>query len=61
MIGGFAMVAYPAEYGVSGVKSFIVNHRGIVYEKDLGPTTATIAKAMTMFNPDKGWHPVDKE
>ena len=55
------MVAYPAEYGVSGVKSFIVNHRGIVFEKDLGPTTTTIAKAMTMFNPEKGWHPVDKE
>jgi len=61
MIGGFALVAWPAEYGVTGVKTFIVNHRGIVYEKDLGPTTATLARQMTQFNPDKGWHPVDKE
>lgn len=61
MIGGFALVAWPDEYGVSGVKTFIVNHRGIVYEKDLGPTTATLARQMTQFNPDKTWHPVDKE
>ena len=61
MIGGFALVAWPAEYGLTGVKTFIVNHRGIVYEKDLGPTTAAQARQMTQFNPDKGWHPVDKE
>jgi hypothetical protein len=61
MIGGFAMVAWPAEYGVSGVKTFIVNHRGVVYEKDLGPTTGALARQMTQFNPDKSWHPVDKE
>jgi hypothetical protein len=61
MIGGFALVAWPAEYGVSGVKTFIVNHRGIVYEKDLGATTAVLARQMTVFNPDKGWHTVDKE
>jgi hypothetical protein len=61
MIGGFALVAWPAEYGVSGVKTFIVNHRGMVYEKDLGPTTATLARQMTQFNPDKTWHAVDKE
>jgi Protein of unknown function (DUF2950) len=61
MIGGFALVAYPAEYGVSGVKTFIVNHRGIVYEKDLGPTTAALARQMAEFNPDKSWHPVEKE
>jgi hypothetical protein len=61
MIGGFAMVAYPAEYGVSGVKTFIVNHRGIVYEKDLGPTTTALAHQMTQYNPDKSWQPVDKE
>jgi hypothetical protein len=61
MIGGFALVAWPAEYGVTGVKTFIVNHRGIVYEKDLGPTTAALARQMTQFNPDKSWHPVDKE
>ena len=53
MIGGFALVAFPDEYGVSGVKTFIVNHQGIVYQKDLGPATATVARQMTRFNPDK--------
>ena len=61
MIGGFAMVAYPAEYAVSGVKTFIVSHRGVVYEKDLGPTTATLARQLTRFNPDKSWKEVEKE
>ena len=61
MIGGFAMVAWPAEYGVSGVQTLIVNHRGIVYEKDLGPQTATLARQMTRFNPDKTWKPVAGE
>ncbi len=55
MIGGFAMVAYPAGYGSSGVMTFIVNHDGAVYEKDLGPDTATAASKMTQFNPDKTW------
>jgi hypothetical protein len=55
MIGGFAMVAYPAQYGSSGIMTFIVNHAGVVYEKDLGPNTAQIAAAMTKFNPDKSW------
>ncbi len=55
MIGGFALVAYPAEYGNSGVMTFIVNHQGIVYQKDLGPSTARIAGAMTAFNPDQSW------
>jgi hypothetical protein len=55
MIGGFALVAWPAEYGVSGIKSFIVNQDGIVYEKDLGPNTGSLAKALTRFNPDKSW------
>jgi hypothetical protein len=55
MIGGFALVAYPAQYGVSGVMTFIVNQDGVVYEKDLGPTTATLAGAMKAFNPDKSW------
>lgn len=58
MIGGFALVAYPAAYGNSGVMSFIVNHDGTVYEKDLGPDTAKIAKAMSVFNPDKSWKPL---
>jgi hypothetical protein len=61
MIGGFALVAWPADYGVSGVKTFIVSHRGIVYEKDLGPSTGTLARQMMQFNPDKGWHAVEKE
>jgi hypothetical protein len=49
LIGGFAMVAYPAQYGVSGIMTFIVNHEGIVYEKDLGPNGAAIARAMKEF------------
>jgi len=61
MIGGFALVAWPAEYGVSGVKTFIVNHRGMVYEKDLGPSTDALARQMTVFNPDKTWHVLEKE
>ncbi len=58
MIGGFALVAAPAEYFVTGVKTFIVSHDGVVYEKDLGPDTLSIAKAMVRFNPDKTWTPV---
>ncbi len=61
MIGGFAMIAYPAEYGVSGIKTFIVNHRGIVYEKDLGAATAALAAQVTRFNPDKTWKAVQGE
>ncbi len=61
MMGGFAMVAYPAEYGVSGVKTFLVNHRGMVYEKDLGPATGTMARQMARFNPDKTWKVVEGE
>jgi len=55
MIGGFALVAFPAKYGDSGVMTFIVNQDGVVYEKALGPHTATIARAMTTFNPDASW------
>ena len=55
MIGGFALVAWPAEYGVSGIMTFIVNQDGVVYEKDLGPQTGALARAMTKFNPDKTW------
>lgn len=55
MIGGFALVAYPAAYGKSGVMSFIVSHAGVAYEKDLGPDGAAIAARMTRFNPDKSW------
>lgn len=55
MFGGFAVVAYPATYGNSGVQTFIVNHDGVVYERDLGAATATEAAKMTLFNPGKGW------
>ena len=55
MIGGFALMAYPAQYGVSGVMTFIVNHQGVVYQKDLGPITAAIAKWMRQFDPDASW------
>lgn len=58
MIGGFALVAYPAEYGNSGVKTFLVNHVGSVFQKDLGPDTARLAERMTSFNPDKTWQEV---
>ncbi len=55
MVAGFGLVAYPAEYGVSGIMTFIVNQQGIVYEKDLGPKTEELAKAMTKYDPDKTW------
>ena len=55
MMGGFAVVAWPAKYGVSGVMSFVVNHDGVVFEKDLGPNTASAAQKMTRFDPDKTW------
>jgi hypothetical protein len=57
MIGGFAMVAAPAEYRVTGVKSFIVSHDGIVYEKDLGDSTAAQFRTMERYNPDSSWTP----
>ncbi len=55
MIGGFAVLAWPARYGVSGFKTFAVNHDGVVYEADLGPNTAALAAAARAFNPDKNW------
>jgi hypothetical protein len=61
MIGGFALVAAPAEYGVTGVRSFIVSQDGVVYEKDLGPKTLDEFKEMQRFNPDKSWAPVSEE
>jgi hypothetical protein len=59
MLGGFALVAYPAQYGASGIMTFIVNHDGVVYEKDLGPNTTATAQSMTKFNPDKTWKKVE--
>jgi len=58
MIGGFALVAYPAEYGNSGVMTFMVNYSGSIFQKDLGPDTTRVAERMTSFNPDKTWKKV---
>jgi hypothetical protein len=55
LFGGFAVLAYPAAYGNTGVKSFIVNHEGVVYEKDLGPATLDQAAKIRRFDPDKSW------
>jgi len=55
MIGGFALVAYPARWGNSGVMTFICNHDGVVFERNLGKDTVATASAMTIFNPDAGW------
>jgi hypothetical protein len=60
MLGGFALVAYPAQYGASGIMSFIVNHDGVVYQKDLGKNTEKTAQAMKRFNPDSTWKKVEK-
>jgi hypothetical protein len=59
MIGGFALIAAPAQYRVTGVKTFMVSHDGVVYQKDLGPNTLAIAKRIERFNPDNTWSPVE--
>ena len=61
MIGGFALVAAPAVYGVTGVKTFIVSHDGVVYEKDLGLNSLDEFQRMDLFNPDKSWTPVPEQ
>jgi hypothetical protein len=61
MMGGFALVAHPAKWDVSGVMTFLVNHDGVVFQKDLGPTTAKQAEAMKTFNPDSSWARVEPE
>jgi Protein of unknown function (DUF2950) len=61
MIGGFALVAAPAEYGVTGVKTFLVSQDGVVYEKDFGRATKAVFARMERFNPDKSWKPVPEE
>ncbi|HKW01775.1 MAG TPA: DUF2950 domain-containing protein [Vicinamibacterales bacterium] len=55
MIGGFALIATPAEYGVTGVQTFIVSYEGVVYQKDLGPDSVALAKKIDRYNPDKTW------
>lgn len=57
MIGGFALLAFPAEYRVTGVKTFMVSQQGAVYQKDLGPNTIEIAQKTELYNPDKSWRP----
>jgi len=61
MIGGFALVAAPAEYGVTGVKTFIVSDDGVVYQKDFGSNTLENFRKMELFNPDKSWEPIFDE
>jgi hypothetical protein len=58
MVGGFAMVAFPSNWGTSGVMTFVVNQQGKVYEKNLGPDTTKIAQKMKLYNPNKTWSPV---
>ena len=55
MSGGFALVAWPAQYDATGVMTFIINQDGVLYEKDLGPDTAAMAKAMSLYDPDPSW------
>ena len=61
MIGGFALAAAPAEYRVTGVKTFIVGYDGVVYQKDLGPDTLKTFKEMELYNPDKTWQRTDDD
>jgi Protein of unknown function (DUF2950) len=58
MIGGFALIAFPASYRLTGVQTFMVSHDGVVYQKDLGPKTLELAGEIDRFNPDKSWTPV---
>jgi hypothetical protein len=57
MIAGFGLVAFPAQYGSSGIMTFVVNHQGKVYQKDLGPKTAELVKSLNEYNPDSTWQP----
>ena len=59
MTGGFAFVAWPADYGNAGIKSFVVNQQGIVFEKDLGADTEKLVAAMTEYDPDDSWDAVE--
>jgi hypothetical protein len=58
MSGGFGLVAWPVHYGASGIMTFVVNHEGVAHEKDIGPETASLAKAITRYDPDASWRPV---
>ncbi len=61
MIGGFALVAVPAQYKVTGVMTFMVSYDGVVYQKDLGSDSLNVVKAMERYNPDKSWRPTDDQ
>jgi len=61
LLGGFALVAYPANYQSTGVMTFIVNHEGQVYQKDLGEKTEEAAQAITLFDPDSSWQKVEEK
>jgi hypothetical protein len=58
MIAGYALIAWPARYGETGIQTFLVSHHGTVYQKDLGPDTAKLAEQITRFNPDESWDEV---
>jgi len=58
LTGGFALLAYPAEYGMTGVMTFLVNHEGLVWQRNFGDKTAELAAAITQFNPDSSWTPI---
>jgi len=60
MVGGFAFVAYPAEYGNSGVMTFMINQDGVLLQKDLGKATTEKTTTMSEFDPDAGWSPVEQ-
>ena len=59
LIGGFGLVAWPAEYGVTGIHTFIVNQDGVVYEKDIAPVSGKPNPAITLFDPDDSWQRVE--
>jgi hypothetical protein len=61
MSGGFGLVAWPVHYDASGIMTFVVNHEGVAYEKDLGPETATLAKGVTRYDPDDTWRAVEAD
>ena len=61
MIGGFALIASPVQYRITGVKTFMVSYDGVVYERDLGPDTLDIFKKIERFNPDSSWHPLNEQ
>jgi hypothetical protein len=58
LVNGFGLIAWPADYGASGVKTFIVNHDGVVFERDLGPDTAIVVETLQNFDPGEGWSAV---